>query len=124
MVYLASGDVTNAQNCMEESLRLSIDNKEKHFEALARLWLGKILIGKSLSKSKQGEEEIVQGIKALDELRLKPFSAIGYIFLGELYLETGKQEKALKNLQRAEEMFQKMEMDHWFTKTREILERL
>jgi tetratricopeptide (TPR) repeat protein len=124
MVHLASGDLTNAQNCIEESLRLSIDNKERHFEALARLWLGKILIGMSVSKSKQGEEEISQGIKALDELRLKPFSAIGYMFLGELHLLTGNQDKALKNLQRAEEMLQKMEMDYWLGKTREILERL
>jgi len=45
--------------------------------------------GKDIGQS----EFIMRGIKLLDELKIKPWSSQGYLFLGELYLNTGKTEK-------------------------------
>jgi hypothetical protein len=44
--------------------------------------------------------------------------------LGELYADTGKKDKALKNLKKAEEMFREMDMEYWPAKTQEALARL
>jgi hypothetical protein len=41
-----------------------------------------------------------------DELKIKPYAAQGYLFLGELHAEMGHREKALENLKKAEGMFQ------------------
>ncbi len=60
-------------------------------------------------------------MKICDELKLKPWSAQGYLFLGELYADKGQSEKALENLKKAERMFREMGMDYWLDKTQEIL---
>jgi hypothetical protein len=60
----------------------------------------------------------------MDELKLEPFYAQGYLFLGELYTYTGQQDKAMENLKKAEGMFLEMGMDYWLDKTKQVLERL
>jgi tetratricopeptide (TPR) repeat protein len=44
-------------------------------------------------------------------LKIRPFSSLGYLFLGELYADMGQREKALKNLKKASEMFKEMRID-------------
>ena len=67
------------------------------------------------------EECILQGIKICNELKIKPFSAQGYLFLGELYADSNKREKARENLKKAEGMFREMAMDYWLTRTEEVM---
>jgi hypothetical protein len=76
------------------------------------------------SRAGEAEEYILQGIKICNELKIKPFSAQGYLFLGELYADRGQGEKALENMKKAEGMFQEMGMDYWLAKTQEVLGRL
>jgi len=54
----------------------------------------------------------VKGIRILDELKIKTAYAQGYFFLGELYVDTGRRDKALENSKRAEVMFQEMGMNY------------
>jgi len=124
MVYFDSGHLENAQQCVEEALKLSRENHEKWPEALALTLLGRILGKAGMSQNATAEECILQGIKILEELKLKPNCSIGYFFLGELYANRGQPDKALENLKRAEGMFQEMGMDYWLDKTQEFLERL
>jgi tetratricopeptide (TPR) repeat protein len=124
MLNFEFGELKTAQNSIQEAITLSQKNKEKQYEAYARLWLGRILGKNDLSQSNKAEEYILHGVKATDELELKPFSAQGYLFLGEHHLDRGQRDKAKENLRRAKEMFQEMGMDYWLTKTREIQERL
>ncbi|MBW1812886.1 MAG: hypothetical protein JRJ39_04190 [Deltaproteobacteria bacterium] len=42
----------------------------------------------------------------------------------ELYADTGRKEKALKNLKKAETMYKAMERDYWLKRTQEVLARL
>jgi len=88
MVHFESGDFKNAQNRIEEAVRLSQNNNEKHFEGISKIWLGRIL-GKAETSGGRGEEYILQGIKILDDLKIRPYSAQGYLFLGELYADRG-----------------------------------
>jgi tetratricopeptide (TPR) repeat protein len=124
MVYFDSGDLKNAQLFIEESLKLSQENGEKEAEGLSRIWLGRILGKADNSQVGKGEEYILEGIKILEDLKLKPLSTGGYLFLGELYADIGQREKALENLKMAEGMFQEMGTDYWLAKTQETLGRL
>ena len=45
------------------------------------------------------------------ELKIRPFSSLGYLFLGELYADMGQREEALENLKKAREMFKEMRID-------------
>ena len=71
----------------------------------------------------QGEKSTVRGIEILKELQLKPRYAEGYLVLGELLAEAGRISEARDEFKKAKDMFQKMGMDYWLTKTQEALER-
>lgn len=86
--------------------------------------MGRILGKAEKLQVGRAEECIQQGIKILNELKLKPFSSQGYLFLGEVYADTGQQDKALKNLKEAEGAFQEMGMDYWLARTQEVLGKL
>ena len=124
MVHFASGDLSSARISAEKAMELSRNCDEKHFEAISKIWLGRILGRDKRSEVNKVTQHIYEGIKILDELRLKPFSAQGYLFLGELYADKGQMEKSLENLKKAEGMFNEMGMDYWLARTREILGRL
>jgi tetratricopeptide (TPR) repeat protein len=124
MVHFDSGDLKSAQSCAEKAVELSQENNEKSNEGSSRIFLGRILGKRDPSQNDKAEESILQGIKILDELKLRPFFSQGYLSLGELYADTDQKEKALENLKKAEGMFQEMGMDYWLAKTREVLGKL
>jgi hypothetical protein len=72
------------------------------------------------SKINRVEKYLLQSIKKLDELRLKPFSAQGHLFLGEFYRDTNQPIKAKENAGKAEGMFREMGMDYWVAATKQI----
>jgi tetratricopeptide (TPR) repeat protein len=117
-------DLKTAPNFVDEALRLSQKNSEIHFEALSWIWSGRIVGRTETPQIRKAEEYILQGMKMLDELELKPFYAQGFLFLGELYANAGQKEMAMENLKKAESMFQEMGMDYWLGKAQEALGRL
>jgi class 3 adenylate cyclase/tetratricopeptide (TPR) repeat protein len=123
-IYLDLGDPKNSRSFIEEALKLSQNNSEKHLEGASWTWLGRILGKTDPSQSDKAEECILKGIKILDEMKIKPWVSQGYFCLGELYADTGKREKALENLKKAEGMFQEMGMDYWLARTQEVIRRL
>jgi len=104
----------------EEALRLSQKNREE-VEGRSRILLGRILGRTEPSQTHKAEESILKGIEVLQELQMKPSYAEGCLWLGELYLNTGKRQKALQNLKKAETMFRDMGMDYWLSRTQELL---
>jgi tetratricopeptide (TPR) repeat protein len=124
MVNLDSGDLENAQSCTEEALKLAQNNNDRFCEGNVRIWTGRILGKAGPSQGAKAEEYILQGIKILEELRIKPWCSEGYLHLGELYADTGQREKALEYLKKAEGMFREMGMDYGLRQTQSVLERL
>jgi class 3 adenylate cyclase/tetratricopeptide (TPR) repeat protein len=124
VVHLDLGELNNAQSCMEQSLELAQNNKERSEEGVTKLYLGRIL-GKALKPQySKAEECILDGIRILDELKLRPWTTQGYLNLGELYADRGQSEKALEMLKKAEDAFQEMGMDCWLRRTQEVLQRV
>ena len=122
--HLALGDLKNALDWVTKALKLACDNNEKLWEGLSRMLLGRILAKSDPSQIDKAEESILKGMNILEELRLKPYCPLGYLFLGEVYADTGQKDKALENLKKSEGMFKEMGMDYWLAKTREMLKRL
>lgn len=124
VVQFASNELEKAQECIEQAVRIAKDRQEKSYEGISRAWLGKILGRIDPSQSDKGEQQIVQGIQISNELKMKPFSAQGLLYLGELYVDNDQIEKALENLKKAEGMFREMDMDYWLAKTQEVLSKM
>jgi tetratricopeptide (TPR) repeat protein len=123
-ICLHLGDLKNAQSYMEEALQVSQKNNEKGVEAWSWMVLGRILGRTETPQIDKAEEYILQGIKIYDELKLKPWYAPGYFYLGELYVKAGQKEKALESLKKGEAMCQEMGMDYWLVETRKFLAEL
>jgi tetratricopeptide (TPR) repeat protein len=124
MVYLDCDDLSNAEECFQKALQLSQENHERHWEGFSRIWLGRLSERLARANAISAEENVIQGIDICNELKLKPYAAQGHLFLGELHGNRGQSDRALKNLKKAEGMFQEMGMEFWLDKTREVLERI
>jgi class 3 adenylate cyclase/tetratricopeptide (TPR) repeat protein len=123
-IHLDLGDLKNARSLAEEALRLSQKNNEKLIEGGAWVLLGTIL-GKTVPlEINKAEGCILKGIEIYKELKTKANYPLGHLYLGELYLNEGKNEKAIDNLKKAEGMFREMGMDYWLGKAQEVLAAL
>jgi tetratricopeptide (TPR) repeat protein len=124
LVCLDLGDVEAARTHIEESLELTRKHGERHEEGRSVVILGRVVGKADPSQSAKAEGLILEGIKMLEELKVKPYQAEGYLYLGELYADTGQKEKALETLNKAEGMFRQMGMDYWVARTEKVLEKL
>jgi class 3 adenylate cyclase/tetratricopeptide (TPR) repeat protein len=116
-IHLDLGDLKKARSLSEEALRLSQKNNEKVLEGWSWLLLGRILGKTEPSQIDKAEECILKGIEILEILKIKASYSLGYLYLGELYLNAREKEKAKNNLKKAEGMFQEMGMDYWLAIT-------
>lgn len=108
---------------IEDALKLAQKNNEKIMEGLSWVWLGRVQ-SRVVPLDNEAKKFIVKGIKILDELKLRPAYSQGYLFLGELCVDTGKKKEAIENLKKAEKMFRRMEMNYWLNKTQKVLKNL
>jgi tetratricopeptide (TPR) repeat protein len=123
LIHFSENNLSEAQRDVEKSLELSKKNKERLFEGLSRIWLGRIMSRTEVGEVVQGKKLALHGIEILKELQLKPRYAEGCFVLGELLAEAGRISEAIENLEKAESMFREMGMSYWLTKTQEVLER-
>ena len=86
--------------------------------------LGRVLVEADTSQAAAGVQSILDGMRMLEDLHIKPLQAQGYLYLGETYVFTGQRDKALASLKKAREMCQEMGMDYWLARTDKALEKL
>ena len=73
------------------------------------------------------EQQIRNGITIVEELRHKAFSAIGKLFLGELFADAGMKKEAMENLKKAEAMHLEMKVtpkSYWLKRAQDALAKL
>ncbi|MGO9566603.1 MAG: adenylate/guanylate cyclase domain-containing protein [Desulfomonilaceae bacterium] len=124
VAYFEQGDMEQARTHAELALQFSLENNAKQAEGLSRIYLGRVLAKTETSQIESAEQQILQGISLLEELGLAVQYSCGYLWLGEVYAESGRREEALETLKKAEGMFQEMGMDYWLGKAQEALGRL
>jgi tetratricopeptide (TPR) repeat protein len=123
-IQFDQGDLTNARTSFEKALKLSQKFNAQDFVAQSRVLIGRTLGKVNPSQSEVAEEMILQGIRIFDQLKSKPYLALAYVYLAELYADTGRGDGAMEKLKKAEEMFQEMGMDYGLARTQEVLARL
>ncbi len=75
----------------------------------------------------EAQHQIRHGISILEDCKIKPLSAIGYLLLGEFLANAGRKEEALESLRKAETLYQEMEItseSYWLTRTKDALKKL
>ena len=117
MVDLESDNLKSARRYIEKALELSQRHNERDQEAISKISLGRILGREGKSQRHEAEEYILQGMKELGELNLKPWIAHGYLALAELCANAGQLIKARKYLGKGRRMFREMGMDYWLDRT-------
>jgi tetratricopeptide (TPR) repeat protein len=124
MVCLDCGDLDGARRHIEESLEFCRRGGDRAREGHSTVALGKVIGKADPARSAEAEGHILQGIRMLEEMKLRPWLAEGYLFLGELYADSGQPDKALETLKKAEAEFRGMGMDYWLRRTQEALESI
>jgi tetratricopeptide (TPR) repeat protein len=117
--HCEGGDLVEAQRNAEKALELAQKNGEKHNEAMSRALLGRALGG---TDPPTAERHMLEAIKMLDELKLRPFCSFAYLYLGQLQLSLERRQEALENLGRAQRAFSEMGMDFWLAVTQSTLD--
>jgi class 3 adenylate cyclase/tetratricopeptide (TPR) repeat protein len=123
-VHFDLGHLKESKVHAERGLHFAQTNREKYGEGVSLVQLGKTLGKMEEPQIDKSEDLILQGLKILDELETKPAYAVGCLNLGELYFDIGRQDKALENLRKSEEMFSRMGMDYWLTQARNVLAKI
>lgn len=118
------GDMVEARTHAELALKYSVQNNERNTQGLSTMWFGRVSAKTGPSHIEAAEQNILRGINLLGELGISAQYSLGYLWLGEVYAESGRNEEALENLKKAEGMFGDMGMDYWLAKAQEALARL
>ena len=124
MIHYDSRDYAKALAMLNDAVESAGETQERHYEGYATVWKGRILWNANSSKKREAEALLLQGCKTLEDLKLMAYYAEGYLYLGELYLNTGQQEKAMDYLEKAEACFKQMGSAYWLAKTQELYNRL
>ncbi len=124
LIHSALGDLEQARVCTEEGLRLAKNFNTRGYEGLLLIMLGSIKGKLDLTHMSEAQQQIRKGITILEELRLRPLSAIGYLLSGELFADAGRREEAMENLKKEEALYLEMEVtpkSYWLKRTQEAL---
>jgi len=123
-ICLESGDWGSAQAYAEEGLQLAKTHGDTLYEGTLSMLLGAALAKADPLRAGRGKEFILDGIKILDDLKIRPFSARSNLHLGQFYADAGRRQEALEALNNAHDAFREMGMDYWLARTEKALEKL
>jgi tetratricopeptide (TPR) repeat protein len=124
LAHFGLGNLEDAKIQAEQALKWSIANKEKAVQGWSSVLLGKVLSKADPGQIEAAEGHMRQGINLTEEIGDQASSSRGYLWLGEVYAESGRKEEALENIKKAETMFREMGMDYWLAKAQEALGKL
>lgn len=124
MAQAQSGNFIQSEESFCRALELSCHHHEKWIEGASRVYLGITIACKDKANLDKAEEFILEGIKTLDDRKIKPWSTIGRHHLGTVQTLGGKVRQALSSLNTAERLFSEMEMDYWLGLTHRALSNL
>jgi class 3 adenylate cyclase/tetratricopeptide (TPR) repeat protein len=119
-----SGWLDHALKSAEEALELSRNNNERVFEGLSSITMGRVLTADQDVQYDECAKYIFDGMKILNEQKIEPYVSQGLLFLAELNARKGNQEKALEYLANSERAFEKMGMEYWLAKARNLANNL
>lgn len=124
MISLALGQAEEARRSVEQAVELAREHGRKEVEALARVHLGRVMAEADASQAAAAEQEILDGLKTLEDRQYRPWQATAHLLLGETYAIAGQREKALASLEKARQMCREMAMDYYLARAEKALAKL
>jgi tetratricopeptide (TPR) repeat protein len=127
IIHMALGDLIRARGNVEDALKLSQEYHTRSYEGLSLIVIGSIKGKLDTVHIDEAVDDIQHGLSILEELKARAFSALGYLFLGELHTDTCRKEEALENLKKAESLYLEMKVtpkSYWLKRTQEALAKL
>ena len=124
LLFCDEGDFKQAFVAAEKGLTIAKNSDYKYLEMQNRLALGKIVNKLNTSEYDDAKNHILRGIMISEEMPSKPYTALGYLYLGEIDYDSGRNKEAHHNLKKAEKMFKEMGMLYWLNMAQTLLERL
>jgi tetratricopeptide (TPR) repeat protein len=127
MTLRAIGDLKRSRECAGEALRISQECNAKSCEGISRVLLGCMVEEITPAIIEEAQRQVKNGISILEDCKIKSYSAIGYLHLGEFLANAGRKEEALESLKKAETLYREMEIapqSYWLTRTKDALKKL
>ena len=127
MTLRAIGDLGRARECAEEALRISRGCNSKSLEGMSRVLLGCMVVEMTPAIIEKAQNQVREGISILEDYKLKAWSAIGYLLVGEFLASAGRKEEAMESLKKAETLYEEMEItpeSYWLTRTKDAIKKL
>jgi tetratricopeptide (TPR) repeat protein len=121
LIHIASGDYDGGRTLAEEAVGISVKIGAKHLEGQSKALLGRITTKVDNSRSAEAETLIMEAIQIFEELKERPDIAVAFLYLGEIYSDSGQRDKSFETIKKAESMFQEMGMDYWLAKAQKAL---
>jgi tetratricopeptide (TPR) repeat protein len=123
-VHYQLGDFDNMISYFGKALELLPKQDSKYLEAGFYVRMGASLGKLDKSQFAEAEEYIIRGMKTLEELKARPARAHAYYALGELYADSGQNERALEYLEKAGDMYREMGMEYYLRRAQSKLAKL
>jgi tetratricopeptide (TPR) repeat protein len=122
--FYESDDLNRSRQTLDQALLMSKKINAKSEEGMVLIYLGSTIGKLNPIDTKAAERHILEGIKILEDLKLRTYYSLGLFQLGDLYSDSGRPDEAHDYLTRAEKNFKQMGMDFWLNRTQESLSRL
>ncbi len=119
--HLVLGNLQKARVHAEQGIGQCQKNNEKFHEAESRIALGRAVGASGPEHFEEAQDQMLNGIRILEELYIRSREAVGYLYLGELQATVGRKDEALENVKKAESRFREMGMDYWLGKAQVAL---
>jgi predicted ATPase len=121
---LLAGEIEDAKKFADRALSLSVEAKERGYQAWALKLLGDIAIHKKSVEAERSNEYYRQALTLADELGMRPLKAHCHLGLSALCIQKGRRDLACTELAAAIALYRDMEMTFWLTQAEARLETL
>jgi class 3 adenylate cyclase/tetratricopeptide (TPR) repeat protein len=107
------GELDRALDCAAEGIKLARKMDEMYVLGMSMIMRGKVLAAMDGLGNPAAENLLKQGLDLLENLKVRPFSAVGYLSLAEFYKDRKREAKAAHHLKVARAILQELGMEYW-----------
>jgi len=124
LVQHSLGNYTDSSSYFSRSIATATERGDKFVKGLSGIFLGRSIGAESTSRGGEAAEEVLKGIRVLEQIESRVYSAIGYFFLGEIQLNIGDLKAGKKNIVKAERTLTELNEEYWLKEAREVLKKI
>jgi hypothetical protein len=118
------GSLAEAERLARSALQLAEDNGYRSVAMWENRVLGLVAAAGGSEGRDAAESYFLRSITIGEDLGMRPDTALARLFLGRHYVDCGRREEALVQLEESETLLREMGMAFWLPHLRDLRERL